>query len=190
MHEALLGGAAGEGPRALRRERVAGPPGLRLVSPSPLSSLGGLCSPAAFLPTGVGEASSRKGRLRPLAPGTTPSSSVEPDVFKHTHKSSRPNPVPHSGTVRRRQQKKKRKKIDLVAFSLPWCFGRFPVSAASPGLQGCPVPGGPEIQAFGSGSWQMRYLFVTERREVGEKSSGKSSSSLALVECETPGQHP
>ena len=87
-------------------------------------------------------------------------------------------------------KKKKKKKIDLVASSLPWCFGRFPVSAASPGLQGCPVPGGPEIQAFGSGSWQMRYLFVTERREVGEKSSGKSSSSLALVECETPGQHP
>ena len=86
--------------------------------------------------------------------------------------------------------KKKKNKIDLVASSLPWCFGRFPVSAASPGLQGCPVPGGPEIQAFGSGSWQMRYLFVTERREVGEKSSGKSSSSLALVECETPGQHP
>ena len=36
----------------------------------------------------------------------------------------------------------------------------------------------------------MRYLFVTERREVGEKSSGKSSSSLAMVECETPGEHP
>ena len=65
-HEALLGGAAGEGPRALRRERAAGPTGLRRLSPSLLSSLGGLSSPAAFRPGGGWHKSARgKGLLGP-----------------------------------------------------------------------------------------------------------------------------
>ena len=38
---------------------------------------------------------------------------------------------------------KKKKKIDLVASSLPWCFGRFPVSSASPRTPGLPRPWGP-----------------------------------------------
>ena len=66
----------------------------------------------------------------------------------HTHKFSRPNPGLHPGTVRRAQQKKK-KKIDLVAPSLPWCFGRFPVSSASPRTPGLPHPWRPRD----SGLW-------------------------------------
>ena len=56
-----------------------------------------------------------------------------------------------------------------------------------------PVPGGPEIQAFGSRSWQMRYLFVCLLLREGrweEEAQGRGVQSLALVECETPGHHP
>ena len=150
MHEALLGGAAGEGPRALRRERVAGPTALRLVSPSPLSSLGGFCSPAAFLPAGVGKPAPGKGVLGPWPPAPTPAL-LWNLMYLNTHTQIF-TAQPGSALRHSQAEAAKKKKIDLVASSLPWCFGRFPVSSASPGLQGCPVPGGPEIQAFGSGS--------------------------------------
>ena len=167
---------------------MAGPTALRLVSPSPLSSLGGFCSPAAFLPAGVGKPARGKGVLGPWPPAPPPAL-LWNLMYLNTHTNL-------DGPTRFRTQaqsgggskKKKKKKIDLVASSLPWCFGRFPVSAASPGLQGCPVPGGPEIQAFGSGSWQMRYLLLREGRWE-EEAQGRVQS-LALVECETPGQHP
>ena len=49
-----------------------------------------------------------------------------------------------------------------------------------------------DIQAFGSRSWQMRYLFVCllliEWRWE-EEAQGRAVQSLAQVECETPGQH-
>ena len=177
--------AAGEGPRALRREPAAGPTSRRLLSPSPLSSLGGLCSPAAFLPTGVGQASSRKGHFTPLAPGTTPSSPVEPNVFKHTHTqifTAQPGSAPS----------KKKKKIDLVASSLPWCFGRFPVSSSSPRTPGLPHPWGRRD----SGLWFWKLpdeVFVCLLLREGkweEEAQEKGVQSFALVECETPGQHP
>ena len=127
----------------------------------------------------MGEASSRKGPLRPLAPGTTPSSPVEPDVFKHTHTNLHgPTRFCIQAQSGRRSKKKKNRSSGLFTALVLWSFSCFLCLSRTPGL---PRPWGPRVQAFGSGSWQMRYLFVTERREVGDKSLGKSSSSLALV---------
>ena len=99
-----------------------------------------------------------------------------------------PDPVLNPGIVRRAQHK----NVDLVASSLPQWLDHFPVSYAVLRLQGAPVPGGPKIQAFGSDSWQMRYLFVCLLLREGrweEEAQGRGVQSLALVECETPGQH-
>ena len=124
---------------------MAGPTGLRLLSPSPLSSLGGLCSPAAFLPRGWEKPALGKGLLGPWPPAPPPAL-LWNLMYLNTHTQIF---MAQPGSALRHSQAgaaKKKKKIDLVAFSLPWCFGHFPVSSASPGLQGCPVPGGPEFR--------------------------------------------
>lgn len=78
-----------------------------------------------------------------------------------------PDPVLNPGIVRRAQHK----NVDLVASSLPQWLDHFPVSYAVLRLQGAPVPGGPKIQAFGSDSWQMRYLFVCLLLREGNRNS-------------------
>ena len=86
----------------------------------------------------------------------------------------------------------KKKKIDLVASSLPWCFARFPVSSASLGLQGCPCPWGPRDSGlwFGKLADEVFVCLLLREGRGEEEAQEKGVQSFALVECETPGQHP
>ena len=94
--------------------------------------------------------------------------------------------------TQQKQTNKQTNKIDLVASSLPWCFGRFPVSSSSPQTPGLPHPWGRRD----SGLWFWKLadeVFVCLLLREGrweEEAQGKGVQSLALVECETPGQHP
>ena len=91
----------------------------------------------------------------------------------------------HPGSATRHSQagtakkKKKKKKIDQVASPLLGALVVFLFALSLLGLQGCPCPWGPRD----SGLWFAKLadevfvcLFVTERREVGGRSSGKRSS--------------
>lgn len=193
-------GAGFSGPRARgallggRPVRARGPSGgsvrpgpqtPRPLSPSPLSSLGGRCPPAAFLPRGWDEPAPGKGLSGPRPPAPAQVSNL---MYLNTHKNL------HGGFVTRAQpgsgpsqsggrSKKKKKKIDLVASSLS-----FSCVLCLSSDSGLPGPWEPRD----SGLWFGKLadeVFVTQRREVGGRSSGRVQS-LALVECETPGQHP
>ena len=146
----MLGGAAGEGPWALRRERVAGPTDLKHLSPCPLSRLGRLCFSAAFLPGGWDKPALGKGLLGHRPPAPPPALlwnlmylNTQAQIF--TAQTGSAPGHSQAGAA----EKKKKKKIDLVASSLPWCFGRFPVSSSSPRTPGLPRPWGPRD----SGLW-------------------------------------
>ena len=160
---------------------MAGPTGLRLLSPSPLCSLGGLCSPAAFLPRGWEKPALGKGLLGPWPPAPPPAL-LWNLMYLKTHTQifmAQPgSALRHSQAGAAKKKKKKNRSSGLFTALVLWSFSCFLCLSRTPGL---PRPWGPRVQAFGSGSWQMSYLFVTERREVGDKSLGKSSSSLALV---------
>ena len=93
----------------------------------------------------------------PPGPGTTHNSPVEPNVFEHTRRNLH-GPTRCCTQAQSGGRSKKKKKIDLVASSLPWCFARFPFPLPRLDSRDAPVPGGPEIQAFGSGSWPMRFV--------------------------------
>ena len=86
----------------------------------------------------------------------------------------------------------KKKKIDLVASSLPWCFGPFPVSSASPRTPGLPHPWGPRDSGlwFGNLADEVFVCLLLREGRWEEEAQGKGVQSLALVECETPDQHP
>ena len=166
---AFLGGAACEGPRALRREHEAGPIGSRPLSPSPLFVLGGSCSPAAFVSQGWDEPARGKGLSGPQLPAP-PRSLVELNIFKHTHinKSSRwvcdsgpprfCNQAQSGGHSKKEKKKKKNQSIGLSNAAALWSFSC--LLCLSWDSRAAPVPGAPEIQAFGLGSWQVRYFFV------------------------------
>ena len=148
---AFLGGAACEGPRALRREHEAGPIGSRPLSPSPLFVLGGSCSPAAFVSQGWDEPARGKGLSGPQPPAP-PRSLVELNIFKHTHINKSSRWVCDSGPPRfcnqaqsggHSKKEKKKKKINLLASPMPRRFGHFPVCSASPGTPGLPLSLGP-----------------------------------------------
>ena len=175
----MLGGAACEDPRALRSERAAGPTGREdPFALSPLQSGRALLS-AAFLPRGRDEPARGKGLSGPWPP---PRSPVEPNVFKHTHKNlhggfvTRARPDSGHPWTQAQSGRRSKKKIDLVASSLPRRLGRFPVSSASPRTPGLPRSWGPRDSGLWFGKLADEVfvcLFVTERREVGGRSSGK-----------------
>ena len=121
------------------------------LSPSPLSSLGGNCSPAVFLPQGWDEPTLRKGLWGPRPPAH-PRSLVVLNIFKHTHTHTHthlhggfvtrahPNSATmHSQAGPAKQKQKQKHKIDLLASPLPQCFGHFPVCSASPRTPGLPL---------------------------------------------------
>ena len=185
----LLGGLACEGPRALRREREAGPTGPRPLSPSPLVSLGRSCSPAAFPVPEVGRASCGKGLSGPQPPAP-PRSPVELSIFKHTYTYTNLHggfvTRVHPGSATRHSQvgtakKKKKKKKKSIKWPLH-CHGALVVflfALSLLRLPGCPCPWGPRDSGLWFGKLADEVfvcLFVTERREVGGRSSGKRSS--------------
>ena len=98
------------------------------------------------------------------------------NTHTHTRKSSWPNPVLHPAKTN-----KQTNKIDLVASSLPWCFGRFPVSSSSPQTPGLPHPWGRRD----SGLWFWKLadeVFVCLLLREGrgeEEAQGKGVQSLA-----------
>ena len=54
-----------------------------------------------------------------------------------------------------KKKKKKNRSSGLFTALVLWSFSCFLCLSRTPGL---PRPGGPEIQAFGSGSWPMRFV--------------------------------
>ena len=164
------------------------------LSPSPLSSLGGSCSPAVFLPQGWDEPTLRKGLWGPRPPAH-PRSLVVLNIFKHTHTHTHththifteglwlgPIPILQPCTVRRAQQNKNKNKNTKSIFWPLHCRSALVIFLfALPllGLQGCPCPWRPRD----SGLWFAKLadevfvcLFVTDRMVVGGRSSRKSSS--------------
>ena len=119
----------------------------------------------------------------PPGPGTTHNSPVEPNVFEHTrrnlHGPTRCCTQAQSGG----RSKKKKKKIDLVASSLPWCFGPFPVSSASPRTPGLPRPWGPRDSGlwFGKLADEVFVCLLLREGRWEEEAQGKGVQSLALV---------
>ena len=94
----------------------------------------------------------------PPGPGTTHNSPVEPNVFEHTrrnlHGPTRCCTQAQSGG-RSKKKKKKNRSSGLFTALVLWSFSCFLCLSLDSRL---PRPGGPEIQAFGSGSWPMRFV--------------------------------
>lgn len=64
----------------------------------------------------------------------------------------------HSQAGTAKKKKKKNQSSGLSTAAALWSFSC--LLCLSSDSRAAPVPGGPEIQAFGSERWQMRYLFV------------------------------
>ena len=152
-----------------------------------------------FLSQGWDEPARGKGLSGPQPPAP-PRSPVELSIFKHTYTYTNLHggfvTRVHPGSATRHSQvgtakKKKNRSRGLSTAMALWSFSC--LLFLSSDSRAAPVPGGPEIQAFGLGSWQMRYLFVCLLLREGrweEEAQGRGVQSLALVECETPGHHP
>ena len=197
---AFLGGAACEGPRALRREHEAGPIGSRPLSPSPLFVLGGSCSPAAFVSQGWDEPARGKGLSGPQPPAP-PRSLVELNIFKHTHINKSSRWVCDSGPPRfcnqaqsggHSQKKKKKKKSIYWPLQCRGALVIFLFALPLLGLQGCPCPWGPRDSGlwFGKLAGEVFLCLLLREGRWEEEALGRGVQSLALVECETPGHHP